>query len=203
MDTELGMPIINKEPKSGLTDSLSSYTKSILFKVGDTLDASLKKSHKKEQLAEELERTILSRLEKADIIVPEADWVLLNELLDEPLKVIKQEELSTYSTLAEHGLVFVFRRGLEMQVSVPREIQDVMKRLADENTMKEQPVTETQIQEKAPLDENEAALLKMYESTKAIYGAANLTHLTQVWNDHHEVHYSLDDVRAIIETNSK
>uniref|UniRef100_UPI002408F627 hypothetical protein n=1 Tax=Atopococcus tabaci TaxID=269774 RepID=UPI002408F627 len=126
MDTELGMPIINKEPKSGLTDSLSSYTKSILFKVGDTLDASLKKSHKKEQLAEELERTILSRLEKADIIVPEADWVLLNELLDEPVKVIKQEELSTYRTLAEHGLVFVFRRGLEMQVSVPGEIQDVM-----------------------------------------------------------------------------
>lgn len=186
MDTDLGMPIINKEPKTGWQESLASYTKSILFKIGEAANAPLKKSYKKDELAEVLRKTLLSRLEE-EATLPEKEWQLLQELADEKLREVKREDLPTYTVLAEHGFAFVFRKGVEMTVSVPEEVIETVNdssKIDDENSI--------------DMDENEAALLKLYESTKTIYGKANLTHLAKVWNDHHDDQFSVEDVRSIV-----
>lgn len=191
MDTDLRMPIINKEPQTGYEDSLSAYTKSILFKIGEKTQTALRKTYKKDQLAETLREALLSRLEEADSVLSEKEWTLLEELAEEGMRTLSREDLPEYSELAEQGYVFVYRRGVDIQAAVPEEVRAAVKAMTGDASVS--------AGSKQELSEDEAALLKLYHSTKAIYGKANVTYLTKVWNDRHDVQFSVEDVQALIE----
>lgn len=194
MNTDLGMPIINKTPKTSLNECLEGYTKSILFKVGDQVNATLKKSHKKSRLAESLSAAILDYLEYAEQDLSQSDWTLLNELVESNQRLIDTDELPAFSYTAQHGYVFVFRKGISMYAVIPDEVADIVAKMSKEDNEEDRDFARPQ----AEATPEEEALLKLYQNTKNIYGAANLAHLTFVWNTHHETQYSVEEVESII-----